>query len=85
MNINEIIDGIENKDDIVERCISYSEVILFLKSIKNYHVPIENPANWKDEITNKIINGIHVNVDKAINEVKDMIKANVEYNKNKLI
>jgi len=81
MNITNIINDIENIDNITDRCISYSEVIIHLQIVKKTYYFQHTGIPWKDDINNKIIATISDTIDTKINELRDMIELNVDVKK----
>lgn len=78
MNIAEVIMEIEDNPNATERVISYSEVILHLKDIKqrisfgHYH------TEWMNDVNKAIIAGVHKDIDKQITELLLLIDSNIK-------
>ncbi len=81
MNIDHIINDIENLPEIADRCIFYSEVILYLKDVKANYYFIESSIQWKNDIRADIIKDVHDGIDNNITKLKEMIKLNVNFTK----
>lgn len=78
MNLADILIEIEENDNVTERCISYCEVIIYLKALKVSYYFVEHPTAWKNEINRQVVNDMHSNIDKQIEEIKRLIDSSVK-------
>lgn len=78
MNLANILIEIEENDNATERCISYCEVIIYLKALKVSYYFVEHPTAWKNEINKQVINDMHANIDKQIEEINYLISLSVK-------
>lgn len=79
MNITDIILAIENNPSPTERCISYAEVIVHLKHIRNDYAFPNFPADWKNDINDQLRNDQNKLIDAQIVELKLLIDSNIKY------
>lgn len=80
MDINDFITTVESQDDIVDRCVLYSEAIIHLKNVRVMYYFQEGGVPWKNDINDKLIMVMHKEVDDTIAELRKMIKLNLDIN-----
>lgn len=81
MDLDNIINDIESKDDIAERCICYAEAIIHLQNLKHAYYFPNDPVVWRDDINTKLMKVVHGTIDTNILKLKEMVRLNVTIGK----
>jgi len=78
MDITDILSAIETNPNRRDRCISISELIIYLKHLKNSIHFIDTDIPWKQDINEQIVKDVHKSIDKQIEFAIAMLDANLE-------
>lgn len=78
MNLNAIINEIEELTSATERCISYAEVILYLKAVRETYGFYNSTVDWKNDINQRLVNHMQAVIDEQIEQIKLLIDLNIK-------
>ena len=79
MDLHRIVNAIEEMDDTADRCIAYSEVILYLQQLKETVRFVGTGVPWKDDINNMIIDNLQQSINENIIDIRKFIEFNVKH------
>lgn len=79
MNLNKLYEHIEGIKDVADRCIVYSEVIIYLKELKRVINFQQQDIPWKESINQQLLYDIRKELDDKIEEVRNFIEFNVKH------
>lgn len=79
MNLNKLYESIEDIKDVTDRCVAYSEVIIYLKGLKECINFQQQDTAWKELINKQLLHDIRRELDKKVDEVKSFIDFNVKH------
>lgn len=79
MDLNSIITNIELMDNKTDKCLAYSEMILYLQALGEAIGFKETGVAWKDAINNMIRQDSIDDINKQIKILRNMIEFNVKH------
>lgn len=79
MNLNKLYESIEGIEDVADRCIAYSEVIIYLKGLKEVINFQQQDVQWKEIINQQLLYDIRKELDNKVKEVRNFIEFNVKH------
>ena len=79
MDFSNLYKSIEEIEDKVDKCLIYTEIILYLKDIRSSIGFKDTGVKWKDDINKMIVNDTIIEIDNKIKELRNFVEFNVKY------
>lgn len=79
MDLTPIYTSIEEMDDKVDKCLAYTEMILYLKEVSQSIGFKDTGITWKDNINKMIIQDSINEINSKIKELRNFVEFNVKH------
>lgn len=79
MDLSNLYSSIEEMEDKVDKCLLYSEIILYLKDVAASIGFKDTGVQWKDLINKMIVQDTLTEINSKIKELRNFIEFNVKH------